>query len=465
MSTTIEQTPQQYDLTPAQHLLFYALKFTLHKQFVNIPIAIEMDASIDPELLRQAILQAVSRNDSFGIRFVKADKEWKQYFGERQLASLDTVDFSGKTSQHMDDHFKKIAQKVMKIENVPMTSMLIYRSPEGNTGIFSVFNHLAADFWAISLFLKDAMGIYFALTGQDKMPEEPRRFEVALQKELAYLNSPQYQTDVDFWKTELTEQAKDAHYTSVNGIEVLEKIRQKKKDPTYRFGSALYLQTKAAHEVLTIDRALVNQVKAFCEKSHFPSMALLFYLGYRTFISKVNLNKSKILCNWIIARRSTLDEKLSGGTRAQAIPFATDLDGNLTFLQALELMLEKQNELYRHANISPEITLALEKKMAGMKPIESLRGGLAYSYQPVPQEVGHGVRISAKWYSNGASPQPLYITVMDGGDKAGDMRVYYEYMIKQVTPERIREFHDYMLKVVQAGIDNPAISIKELLEL
>lgn len=463
MKTTESSQTKLYPLTPAQHLLFYALKFTLHKEFINIPISIEIDSDIDLDRLKQAVLEAISRNDSFGIRFVKEGKEWRQYFSERQAVSLELFDFRGQSDEKLESRIHKLASTPMHINETPMNPVLIYRNHDGKAGVFAVFNHLTMDFWAISLFFKDVMAIYFALSGQGEMPPSIRDFETTLQKDLEYISSQRYLDDKAFWAKELDQHSEKCFYTHVNGSEMLEKVRQKKKDPTYRFYKNLYLNTKADHEVLTIDKAVVEKAKDFCEKNGLPAMSMVFYMGFRTYFSKVNNRASTIGSLNVVARRSTLDEKKSGGTRAQAIPFSLDLDESLTFKEAIEALVDKQNLLYRHADISPEDVLHLEKQVAGIKPTETWRC-MAYTFQPIPIDVGHGVKITSKWHTNGSSPQPLYITVMDG-DGTGDLRVYYEYIVKQIKPERLREFHDYAIKVVEAGVTNPAITVKELMEL
>lgn len=251
-------------------------------------------------------------------------------------------------------------------------------------------------------------------------------------------------------------------YTHINGSIMLEKYRKLIRKPDYRFGRTFFLRTAAKHEVLMVDKAVMDQIKAFCLQNSIP-VQMMFIMGLRTFLARVNGRERDISLYNIVARRGTLEEKTSGGTRVQAMPFRTIFDEDLPFLEALGKLLEKQNTIYRHADIDTMELFDLAYSLYGMKRGEDFCS-LPMTFQPVPMDFGNDMKIRTKWYCSGTAAASIYLTIMDG-DGTGALRCYYEYMTKIIKAETIRICHRYILNVIQAGMENPAITVKDLLDL
>ena len=95
--------------------------------------------------------------------------------------------------------------------------------------------------------------------------------------------------------------------------------------------------------------------------------------------------------------------------------------------------------------------------------------GFGYSpgsltFQPIPLTGVNGTKLQTKWYPNGGAPNIFYLTIMDD-DGSGALRFYYEHQISQVKRETLVRLHAYMEKVIEKGISNKEITIKELLEI
>lgn len=450
-----------YPLSPSQHLLFLSRKYTIHKAVLNIPISMILDVKLDNDVLQKALEIAVTRWDSFGLRLKQENKEIKQYFDTRTCECIEQKDFSQSSEEKMQEFFHKEARKKMDILECPMARFFILTTPKGNTGIFSVINHIIMDSWAISMFFKDVIDVYTTLVNGLPLPKEIRSYESSLIKEIEYSNSDAYKKDQEFWIKEIGQS--EPIYTSVNGSEVLEKFRKKSKNNDIRFAKSFFIRTKADHVVRNIEKEDMDKMKAFLKEYEFPSMQILFLMGLRTYLAKVNKETSDVSLNSVVARRATLEDKFSGGTRVQVLPFRTIIEEDKTFLEALNILLDKQNSLYRHANINSMELFGMEHKVFPAKPGQSYRG-VTLTFQPVPMEVGNGMHAETKWYPNGASAQPFYLTIMDG-DGSGGLKCYYEHIVSHIKPETINACHDYLVKVILEGISHPEMTLKELYQL
>lgn len=451
-----------YPLTPAQKLPLFARNFTVHKQITNIPIAMFIEDDLEFGLLKSAVERAIERNDVFGLRLVKIHNKWHQYFSEHKVLTIELLDFTGQTDADMQASFQKLGRTVLKLDRTPLASLYLVKSPDGQPGIFAVINHLIMDSWSIGVFLKDIMHIYYALRDGTPMPKPIQSYEVDLQKDLQYLESDRYKNDLTYWRQIVAEETDDCYYTSIQGSEKLEKQRKKRKNPNFRFAPSFFLRTKASHEVILMDKDIVERMKEFCTANHYP-MSLLIYMGLRTFYVKVNNHPRRVGSMNMVSRRSTLTEKATGGTRVQTILMGSSIiDEDTSFMDGLERLLSEQNEHYRHADLSALKIFDIENELHAMKYGINWRA-FSYTFQPLALDLGNNIKIRTMWYCNGAAAQPIYITVMDG-DGTGSLRFYYEYLVCYTNRDQIQKCHDYATRVIEAGMANPNITIRELLE-
>lgn len=121
--------------------------------------------------------------------------------------------------------------------------------------------------------------------------------------------------------------------------------------------------------------------------------------------------------NNAIARRATLKEKKSGGTRIHSFPFRTVFSEDVKFIDAVYEIRDKQNELFRHANYDPTEYFAYRSRTYPQPQKGLTYEPMSLTYQPMTlQEKGledlGGIQYKTKWYPNGMTTQAMYLTVM-----------------------------------------------------
>ena len=95
-----------YDLIPSQQNIYMLVKFSFHKQIVQIPASFAVDADIDFDLLARALNVEFSRNDSTRLRFVQTKEGVKQYFLDAfRMEHVPVLHFSTKEAQ--ENFFEK----------------------------------------------------------------------------------------------------------------------------------------------------------------------------------------------------------------------------------------------------------------------------------------------------------------------------------------------------------------------
>lgn len=449
-----------YDLTSAQMILFFSQKYTIHKQVNNICTSVLTDMELDFDILKKAIEKAYERNDSFRVRIVEVDKVMKQYFGEYEKPSIQCLDFRGRTQDEMENTLYRIARKPVTVFGTQMSRIYMMHSFDGKCGLYFVVSHLILDSWAITTFFKDILAIYEALLNGTEMPKPLYSYEKLLNTELNYRNTEAYKKDRAFLENEFNGK-EEPIFTHINGYSILEKYRVKMKNPDLRSCNgdiSNILFTKAKNVMLPVPGELAARMESYSTANNV-SLQSVVLAALRTYLSKVNKNEKDIGFHTVVARRGTLQEKYTGGTRVHFMPFRTIIDENKTFKEACEIINDKQSSIYRHAEIDPLEVMGMWKKAYNTK---GSYFGLSVTFQPVKLTSPGGMRIETKWYGNGTASQNAYLTVMDG-DGTGSLKFYYEYQTHAVSFDTIEKMHSYMMKVMEAGTANTNVTIGELL--
>lgn len=448
-----------YDLSPSQMLLFMSQKYTLHKQVNNICTSVLTDVELDFDILKKAIEMAYERNDSLRMRVVKQGKVMKQYFEDHEIPAIDYLDFRKTTFEEMEKKLYKIAHKRISNFGKAMSKVYLMHSFDGRCGLFFVVSHMILDLWGISVFYKDVFSIYEAVLKGTDMPKPLGSYEKLIIDDLNYKNTDSYKKDREYFEELFKKE--EPIFTHINGSDVLNKYREKHKNPNLRYAQDFSLMTKAENMMLPLPKELVQRMTDYCSANKVTMQSLVF-LAYRSYLSRVNDNQTDISINTIVARRGTLQEKNAGGSRPHYFPFRTIFEENISIKKALELITQELTAMYRHAAMDPMEVLAMWKNMYHASELQEYTT-TALTYQPVKLDYP-GMKIETKWYGNGALGIPFFLTVMDG-DAAGGLKFHYEYQTHIITVDKVQKFHSYIMKAIQAAITKDEMTIGELLSI
>lgn len=450
-----------FEPTACQNVMFIQRKFSFYKQTANVATSVFIEEQFDIPLLTQAVKTAVERNDAFRVRFCKDGQQFKQYFVDKsEYLKFEVKDFRNSDISKMEKFFDKAARKPVPIFDTPMIRIYIVLSPDGKTGIFSAVSHMIMDSWAITTFYKDIVAVYDALKNGTEMPKPLGSTIENIKKELAYNASERHAKDQAFWAQELKKD-QEPYFTCLRGKETLEGYRKKMKKPDSRKGLQAGLNTKSRLDHYYVSQATADTMNGFCRDHRFATAQVLFIAASIAYLAKV-CETDDASVSITIARRGTLSEKNSGGTRIHFAFFRMFTDKNESFLDFCNRVYAQQMKYYKHMEINPFEIVGILSNMYQAKPTEAYSTH-AITFQPVKLEMPGHKPCECTWHDCGATGNGSYLTVMDGGARGG-FKCYYEYRVKLMKPEHIKRYHDCMMKMIEEGIKNPQITMGELME-
>lgn len=456
-----------YPLTAAQKFHIFYLSFCPKKQVVNIGTSLTIQVELDWEVLRQSIYKAYERCESMRIRFAEdKDGNWYQYVVDKEEREIEFVDFSNQSMEEAEDVMRKWTEVPMERHDSPMNRIVMIRTSDGFNGVYLLVDHLTMDAQSLICFLKDVIEIYCNAMYEDvPYPKEMASYIEQLQKDLAYeAGSRAKEKDIEYFQKLI--ESSEPIYNGIDGTQKLEKAREESGNPELRAAVNVSDSVDAVLDTFHLEEEPTKRLMDFCEKYHV-SLACLLIMGLRTYFQKMNGNDD-VSINTAIARRATLKEKKSGGTRIHSFPFRTVIGQEKTFLEGIYEIRDLQNEMFRHANYDPVSYFAYRSKVYPTKPGHTYEP-MSLTYQPLTlKEKGldklGDIRYKTKWYPNGATTQAMYLTVMHRPDDNG-LDFNFEHQIKAVSKDKLEYFYYYICKIMFKGIEKPELTVGEIIKL
>lgn len=455
-----------YPLTAAQKFHFFYQDKCPKKEVLNIGTSLTIEAELDIDALREAIWKAYDRSEGMRIRFTydKKEKQWYQYVVDQEKPEIDYVDFTGKTMEEAEQIMTGWTRVPFEREDSMMSKIVIIKTPDGNQGLYLLGDHMVLDAQSLILFMRDIIELYCNAKFEGvEYPKEMRSYIEQLEKDLAYENgSKAQQRDREFFHKLIDES--ESIFNGIDGPQPLEEMR--KNNPEARSAYFITPHVDSALDIFHLEGEPTARLMKFCEEQHI-SLQCLLIMGIRTYFQKFNGNDD-VSFNVAYARRATLAEKKSGGTRIHSFPFRTIIPEDKTFLEGIHMIRDGQNEIFRHTNFDPVEYFAYRAQKYPI-PQGSSYEPMSLTYQPMTQKdqglskLGD-IKYKTKWYPNGATTQAMYLTVMHRPEDNG-LDFNFEHQIAAVSREKLEFFYYYICKIMFKGIEKAYMPIGDILKL
>ncbi|MDO4261258.1 MAG: condensation domain-containing protein [Eubacteriales bacterium] len=455
-----------YPLTAAQKFHFFYLNFCPKKEVLNIGTSLTIQVELDREELKKAVYKAYDRCESMRLRFAQ-DKEgtWYQYVADKEERDIEFVDFSEGTMEEAEETMKAWTRVPFQPVDSPMNRIVMIRTPDGFEGLYLLVDHRTMDAQSLICFLKDVIELYCSAKYEGvPYPKDMASYIEQLQKDLAYeAGCRAKERDEEFFQN-LIDGTPEPIYNGIDGPAALLEERRKSGNPEARAAVNVSDSVDSALDVFHLEEEPTRRLMDFCEKYHV-SLVCLLLMGLRTYYQKMNGNDD-VSINTAIARRATLKEKKSGGTRIHSFPFRTIIPADRTFLQGICQIRDQQNEYFRHANYDPVSYFAYRGRKYPHPGGETYEP-MSLTYQPLTlkdkglDQLGE-IRYKTKWYPNGATTQAMYLTVMHRPDDNG-LDFSFEHQVKAVSREKLEYLYYYLCRIMFKGAENPDMTVGELM--
>lgn len=456
---------QCYPLCAAQRLHHYTIRYS-PTQVLCIGTGLYVQQEVDFSLLKKAIYRAYEMFETMRLRFVEdTDGTVYQYIAPFEEREIPFFDFSGWREEDAHQEMRQWTAIPFARFGKPMNQVVMIKLPNGYNGIYLRVDHMTMDSSSIIGFHRAVLEIYCGLRYGTEMPKPMQSYIRQLEKDLAYENdSAAQKQDAAFWQAEI--EKSEPMYTDFAGQGRLLTQRRENNNPTQRCAMVISHSPAASISVYSLEKEASARLMDFCTQHHVP-MASLLLMGLRTVLSKFNDDEKDVSVKTCIARRGTLSEKYSGGTRIHFFPLRTVMEPEMTFLEGIRMIQAKQNQIFRHANYDP-IRLTMERGQYWKNRPGTSYESISLTYQPLTLNQNTkempDIPYKSYWYTNGVAGQPLYLTVMHRPEDNG-LNFNFEYRVDAVTQQEMEYFYYYLCRVLFRGIEDKDRTIGEILQM
>lgn len=460
-----------YPLTAAQKLHFYTLKYCPKKQVLNIGTSLTIKEDISFDILKESIYEAYSRCEAMRLRFVTdLDGNVMQYVADKEERDIELYDFSGYTMKEAELKMREWTETPFERENSPLNKVVMIITPDNYKGIYLLVDHMTMDAQSLIVFLRDIIEIYCYKRYEGiEYPKEMYSYIKQIEKDLEYESGSKAQyKDREYFKKLIEES--EPIYNDIDGIERLLEERHRRGNDNIRNVTNVSNNVDANITVFSLEEYPSHLVLKFCEENKIPMVCLLM-IALRTYLQKFN-NQDDVSIMSTVARRATLSEKKSGGTRIHCFPCRTIVSKRETFMDGIKKIRYAQNSLFRHANFNPVEYLNYRTNFYNNEPGQTYEP-LSLTYQPLTMKETNkknrhavsfdNIDYKTNWYSNGVCAHALYLTVMHRSNDNG-LDFNFEYQTGRVTPEKLQYMYYYICRILFEGINNPYKTIEEIIE-
>jgi len=439
----------EYLLTPGQLLIMYGEKY-LPRGAHHIGLRIDITSEVDESCLRQALVLATYRIPSMNIRIKKNGKnDFTQYVSEENPLPVDFIDATGWSQE-------KVGQQLMKWCGMPfsndLTGTQLYRMKllrmDKSYVIFVAVHHVLMDAYAIMSLITYIDKVYQSLVKQIALPLPMLTPELMIEKENQYHGSKRYEADKK-WFEEMYRSPLDFRpLIPESGLSL--KVR-----------TANPITSKGGMLNLLIPKAMVEHINDMAAK-YQVSPGVFYMLAIRSYLAHSGGNDDVVFIV-IMSRRATILQKKSGCSIANALPFRNSINSDESFEKAIPMLSELLHEIYRHSNFSCEEAFAMLGQAANSGNITAA-DPIAVTYQPYFDMNETSMNFTMQRVFSGKAQSRFYLSVMPC-DSTGNFYGNYEFLLDAYSYQDIQNFHNFMLKFLEKGLEHPEMTVRELTDL
>ena len=447
-----------YPLTTGQMILSYSQKYSTKKQVNNVCATFRISSKLEIETFKQALILGVMRFPCMNFRLTMRGEEMVQYYHEGFPRSIEVLDRESATEEQLQEEINKWSAEPFPDKGLDtcLYRIKLIRRPQDQYMLYFCICHMVLDAYTLMSYISYVEKVYEALLKGDPIPKISCRTIECYQKDQEYMRSERFQKDMAWWDQEMST---EPQFTCVNGAGCKEEVKGSRKGVTLRLW-----QVTADHLNIRIPKEVVMAAQDYALTKRV-SPQTVYLLAIHSFLGKV-CNTEDVLTMNAVARRATVIQKNAGGTMVNAIPIRTIIPGDKTFDEALQIVYNKQREIYKHGDAPCGVIL---QNMA--KKFNAKRGLINHGYSTVSLtfqpylSAGDGIlEYTFKREKNGAATSPLYISIMPY-DNSGDLWANCEYIVHFIKPENIEKLMAFVLRFIEEGTRHPEKSVSELAEI
>lgn len=407
----------------------------------HIPLALRVHGAINISLLQRSLDEIVRRHEALRTTFASHDGQPIQCIREQlqvPLVLTEALDLTGEQQEQQIAHFiQQETQTPFDLVNGPLLRMNLLRLATHEHIIVIVLHHIIADFWSVSLFFEELIGLYkaYGTGGPSPLADLPVQYADYAYWQRTLLPDEVLEQSFDYWRQQLAEAPSavsllpdlptppTASYRgATHSFTIAFDMKERMRMAAQREGVTSFMMLLAALQVTLARYSGVQDLIIGSSSANriVPEVEKLIGFFANTLVFRADLSDDPTIHELFQrTRKITLD-----GQKHQNVPFERALppDRDLHRNPLFQVMLVMQNIAMTSASVS-DVTF---------EGIEVERDDAKFDLLLNAQELPH------------------------------EFACYIEYNADLFSPRLIQQFQAHLFRVLHAFCTQPEIRIQEI---
>ena len=418
-----------YKLTTPQRDILLTEQYYKSTSVNNVVGRISFKEQIDINLLRKTLEIIVKQNDALRIKITKVNGDYYQYFGEYNNDYVEKISIDDTLDK--DKKIRELSRKRIPFLNNNLMKFYLLKYEDGTADVLSVSHHFVADAWTVSMYAKEIIRIYQDLKDNKEPESLTYSYKEYIDTEYEYLQSERFEEDKQYWQ------------------------EQYKKERTTQFFETT-TNPRGKRENFILSKEVVDDINMFCRENNISSQCL-FMSVFSIYLSKISSSKN-ISIGMPILNRKNYRLKNTMGMFIDTLPFCVDINSNLSCVDFLKSINEKQFNFMKHYRYPYEL---LQKDVKEKLETNQKLYSVAFSYQNAKIDNSAMMNCETSWEFSGYCADDLQIHIRDM-QNTGSFIINYDYKANALSREDVVNIHNRLLYIIEQITTNTKQKIKNI---
>lgn len=423
-----------FELTNPQKSIWLIQQFYEDSTINSIAGYLRVHVACDFVKLEEAFNLFVKNNDAFRIRIVQDKNGPKQYIKEYTYQRIPVIKI--KEEKELDNLEQEFVKEPFLVLEKKLYNVKFVELPNKEAVILLNLHHLISDAWTMIFCLNEVYKNYIELLNGKKATEfiENPSYTEFISSQKEYKETETFKKDKEFWETKFQNLPDYISFKTENVSSVV-----------------------SNRKGYIIDGKIMQKVNDLCVK-HKLSVYVFFLSLYTIYFRNIFGSNYYTIGNPVL-NRSNYRQKHTAGMFVSTEPFVVKVNDEKTFLEHAQEIAKEQLAMYRHLKYPyDEIFEYVKRKHHTNNKLFDI----IFSYQNAKiNMIDESQPITAKWFQNYNQVESLMVHMKDT-ENAGELTIYYDYLINVLQPRQIEAMHERILAMLNQIVENIEIPLENL---
>ncbi|MBL0696563.1 non-ribosomal peptide synthase/polyketide synthase, partial [Comamonas sp. JC664] len=431
-------------LSFAQQRLWFIDQLEPGSAVYNIPTAVLLEGTLQPDLLQQALEALTLRHESLRTTFAASGEDAFQRILAHLEVPLPLVDLGGLNPAAQDAETRRLvseeAAHPFNLAEGPLLRARLFRlAPERHVLVLTL-HHIVSDGWSMGVLIRELGALYLSLAQGTPSPLAPLPVQYAdfAAWQRGWLHGPVLQAQLDFWRDQLE---------GAPPVLELPTDRARPAVQTYRGDSLSF----------DIPQSLASRINALAQR-HGATPFMVLLASWQLLLSRYS-GQDDISVGSPIAGRTRSELEGLIGFFVNTLVLRARIDSGASFLQLLAQVKQTTLGAYEHQDVP------FEKLVEELRPQRSLSHSplfqVMFSLQNTPQQALDLTSLSVRPLSFD-SPLAKFDLTLALGESQGGYGGTLNYNTDLFAAETAQRMVAHFNALVEAVTTHPERSVSSL---